>query len=497
MKNKHILLILIFIGQSNLYAQKPSEILYTYLEAASNDSAMNGSLLFSANGGVVVKKSFGYADFEKKITNSDSTLFPLASISKTFTSVAILQLKEKKKLKLDDTFAKYFVDFPFPNITIRQLLSHTSGLPDTETMLDSLIRNHKDKIFSNKDVLPALIIYASHHSLLFTPGEKWSYSTFGFDLLALLVEKVSHQSFPKYVQKHIFQPAGMTHSYIQTNLAQTKEANRTSNYQFNNHFEMKLQRMDTLQDWKEWTYNLTGLYGGNNVVSSTVDLYKYDEALYNGTFLTQNSLNEAFSPVKLNNGEDNQAVPGTSSGLGWFIFTDTTNGKIVWHSGSNPGVQTLLVRNITKKETYIVLQNIPSPLNVYLATLDIIKGKTVIYKKSLGFLYGQDLFTKGANYAYAHLKTLQNDSVHYVLLESEIDRIGLEFSRTKFQDNSLEAYKLNTMLFPDSWSAYNSYATILAKNPKNKDAAIWMFNKSIFLNPQNEEGKKRLENLLK
>jgi len=260
---------------------------------------------------------------------------------------------------------------------------------------------------------------------------------------------------------------------------------------------MKLQLMDTLPDWKEWTYNLSGLYGAGNVVSNTVELFKYDQALYNGTLLNQNSLNEAFTPVKLNNGENNKAVPGTSYGLGWFIFTDTTNGKIVWHSGAAPGVQTLFARNITKKEAYIVLQNIPNWVTVYRSTLDIIKGKEVVYKKSLAFLYGQDLFAKGANYAYAHLKALQDDTTDYELLESEMDRIGLEFSRTKLKDNSLEAYKLNTMLFPNSWSAYNNYAIVLARVPNNKEAAIWMLKKSIFLNPENEEGKKRLEDLLK
>lgn len=496
MKNKLLLLIVFSVGQLNLCAQKTSEILYNYLEAASNDNEMNGSLLFSTNGEIVYKKSFGYADFEKKIPDSDSTLFQLASVSKTFTSVAIMQLKEKNKLKLDDHFVKYFPDFPFPTITIRQLLSHTSGLSDD--IFDSLINKQKDKIFTNNDVMPALQLYASHHSLLFTPGERWSYASVGFELLALLVEKLSHQSFPEYVQKYIFQPAGMTHSYIQTNLSQTRDKNRSTNYQFNNHFEMKLQLMDTLPDWKEWTYNLTGLYGAGNVVSNTVDLFKYGEALFNGKLLNQNSLNEIFTPVKLHNGENNKAVPGTTEGLGWFIFTDTTNGKIVWHSGAAPGIQTLFARNITKKETYIVLQNIPSWVTVYHSTLDIITGKTIVYKKSLGFLYGQDLFTKGANYAYAHLRTLQNDTTHYQLLEPEIDRIGLEFSRVRsFQDNSLEAYKINTMLFPDSWKTYNNYALVLARNPKNKDAAIWMFKKSIFLNPENEDGKKRLEDLLK
>lgn len=491
------LFFILIVTQFTLHAQNVPETLYNYLASASTDNGINGNLLFASNGAISFKKSFGYASFENKKLNTDSTLFPLASVSKTFTAVAVLQLKEKGKLKLDDPFIKYFPDFPYQNITIRQLLSHTAGLPDMEAVLDSLVNKMPDKFFTNAVILPALKIYAAHHSLLFQPGESWRYSNVGFQLLAILVEKISKEPFALYMAKHIFKPAGMTSSYIQTNLSQTQESNRTVNYQYNNHFEMRLQRMDTLKDWKEWTYNLTGLYGSSSVVSNTIDMLNYDKALYNGTLLKQISLKEAFTPVKLNNGENNKAIAGASYGLGWFIFTDTSNGKIVWHSGSNPGVTTLFVRNITKNETYIILQNITCPQTVYFESLNIIKGKELTYKKSLGFIYGQDLYQKGANYALAHLLTLQVDSLHYALAETEIDRIGLEFSRTKFQEYSLEAYKLNILLFPNSWKAYANYAIALSNKKENAEAAVLMFQKSLLLNPANEDAKKRLGNLLK
>lgn len=497
MKFKLAIFFSLLVLNFSLYAQKEPEVLNLYLTAAAEDNSINGNFLVASNGEIAFKKSFGYSNFETKTLNKDSTLFPLASISKTITSVAVLQLKEKGKLKLDDPVIKYLPDFPFATITIRQLLSHTSGLPDMEIVLDSLVNKHPDKIFTNADVLPAIKLFAGSHSLLFKPGENWRYSNLGFQLLAVLVEKISKQPFHQYAKKNIFQPAGMSGSYVQTTLSQTQENYRTVNYQYNNHFEMRLQKMDTLKDWKEWTYNLTGLYGSNNVVSIMIDLLKYDQALYNGTLLTQNSLDEAFTPVKLNNGENNKAVNGASSGLGWFIFTDTSNGKMVWHSGSNPGVTTLFVRNITKNQTYIVLQNVTGQQSVYSGILDIIKGKSLTYKKSIAFLYGQDLYLKGPNYALAHLKVRMDDSLNYSLAEFEMDRIGLEFSRTKYQDYSLEAYKLNTLLFPYSWRAYANYAIALSTKTENKEAAILMFQKSLSLNPENADAKKRLANLLK
>jgi CubicO group peptidase (beta-lactamase class C family) len=481
----------------NLSAQDIAGTLNNYLAAAAADHSMNGNILVADGGEIKIKKSFGYSNFEDTILNKDATLFPLASISKTFTSVAILQLKERGKLRLDDPFIRYFPDFPFSTITIRQLLSHTSGLPDMEAVFDSLVNKNPGKIFTNADVLPALKIYAGNHLLLFQPGETWRYSNIGFQLLAILVEKISNESFALYIEKNIFRPAGMINSYVQTNLSQAQEANRTTNYQYNNHFEMRLQKMDTLKDWKEWTFNLTGLYGSNNVISNTIDLMHYDQALYNGALLQKASLDEAFTPMQLNNGEKNKAIAGASAGLGWFIFNDTTNGKIVWHSGSNPGVTTLFARNISKKQTSIILQNVTGAQRVYSETLDIIKGKMLTYKKSAGFVYGQDLYQKGTDYATAHLKTLEADSIHFVLLEAEIDRIGLEFSRTKFQELSLEAYKINTILFPNSWKANCNYAIALSNKKENKEAAILLFQKTLLLNPSNADAKKRLDTLLK
>lgn len=446
------LLIILFLALKvfNAFAQAP-QWFSAYIEKAADHQEINGNVLIGQQGKVVYKRSFGYADIAQKKSLTNDTQFPLASISKTFTSTAILQLKEAGKINIDAPLAKYLPKFPYPNIIIRQVLSHTSGLPDTDELLDSLIAASPSKIFTNEDIIPAMQWYSKHKTLRFQPGERWGYSSAGYSLLAMLVEKISRMPFADYLKQHIFLPAGMTISYLQTSLNQTKEVNRTKNYIYNNHYEVKLQFVDTLADRREWTYNQTGCYGGNNVVATAADLFKYDEALYNGKLLKPATLDEAFTPVKLNNGQTNQAIAGTSSGLGWFIFTDTTAGKIVWHSGSNPGVTTLLARNITTNESYIVLLNLALSNPVYQDMLSLIKHQHVTYRQPLGFIYARELFNDGPDYALAHLQTLKTDTA-YVLTKADMDRTALEFSRNrKLQDHTLETHRVNLLLFPNDW----------------------------------------------
>lgn len=256
---------------------------------------------------------------------------------------------------------------------------------------------------------------------------------------------------------------------------------------------MKLLQMDTLPDWKEWTYNLTGLAGGNNVVSSVTDLLKYDRTLYAGKLLKPAALEEAFTPSNLNNGESNKAIPGYSTGLGWFVSTDESLGKIVQHTGANPGVSTIILRNTTKKQCVIILQNVQSPPTSATDAMNILNGKPVKYKKSLAFIYARDAFERSSEYALAHFNELKDNTDEYSLSEEEMDRVGLEFSRIgKLQTQSLAAYKLNTQLFPKSWRTFNNYGNALWRNGK-KEESLTEFKKSLELNPNNENAQEKLK----
>jgi hypothetical protein len=148
------LLLLLMLTAIGARGQDVMQTLNRYLDQASRNHEFNGNILLAQDGKVLYKKSYGYRDIANQIPLNDSALFPLASISKTFTAVAVLQLMEKGKLKLDDTYQTYFPEFPYPAITIRQLLSHTSGLPDLDVLYDSSVAHNagiKDIHLENKE----------------------------------------------------------------------------------------------------------------------------------------------------------------------------------------------------------------------------------------------------------------------------------------------------------------------------------------------------------
>ncbi|MEJ7680081.1 MAG: serine hydrolase domain-containing protein [Segetibacter sp.] len=494
---------LIILSGTNVFCQNIPQRLDTFFNSLNKYNQINGGVLVAENGSVLYKKAFGFADFENKIPNDKNTKFTLASVSKIFTSTAILQLRDKGKLKLDDPFMKYFSDFPYPDITLRNLLSHTSGLPDYNLYEDQINKN-PNKIFSNKDILPSLKLW--NKPLSFKPGEKWEYSNTNFCLLALLVEKLSDLVFEEYLQKFIFNPAKMNDTYFQADILHSNDKNRSNNYEYPFLYSPNLENVDSLKKYRWRLYNASGFVGQGNIITTTQDLLKFDNLLYAGNILKSTTLTEAFTPTKLKSGMNANANVGmgkASYALGWFIFADTSLGKIVWHTGGQPGGLSIFLRNITKKQTVIMFDN-AFHKNLYgdgVNVMSILNNKpVVIYKKSLTKDYGCTLVEKGIDAAYCKLEELKADSAHYYLSEEDTNDLGLQLlyepSFKGHDELSLEVLKLNTLLFPNSFNTYDSYGEALAKTGK-KDEAIFMYRKSVKLNPQNDGGKKALEELQK
>jgi CubicO group peptidase (beta-lactamase class C family) len=319
-----------------------------------SDPAMhfNGTVLVAENGHIIYDKSIGFADIDKKVLNSASTHFQLASLSKVFTAIAVIQLKENGRLTLDDPLVKFLPDFPYPAITIRQLLSHTSGLPDFE-IFQSYADRFSNKPLSNRDLIPALIKWGK---LVAPPGTRWSYSSVGMGLLALLVEKISGLSFPQYVSDHIFKPAGMNNSYVYIPDSPKPDSQLAILYANPGSSSPVLSSGDTVRTNPADPFQR--ILGPGLVVSSAEDLLHFSQAIYDGKLLRDVNQEEMFTPVKLSNGSVAQ-LPNAPlyAGLDWGIDIDSSAGKVVSHTGGNPGISTILLLNLRTHKTVIVLEN--------------------------------------------------------------------------------------------------------------------------------------------
>lgn len=501
-KSLFVVLLAIQITGLSVSAQDRSKILDSFFTAASNGQELNGNVLVAEKGTVLYKRSFGYADKEGKQLNSDSSVFQLASISKTFVAIAVLQLKEKGVIHLDDRFIKYFPDFPYPAVTLRQMLSHTSGLPDY-SVFKEMVTQYPDRVCTNEDIIPQM--RAQKMPLLFTPGDKWSYCNLNFDLLVLLVEKITKRRFEDYIKKNILVPAGMNHTYIKTPLINAAHlANEAYNYDYPFLFSERSVRVTesfSLPRFKIYYYNLSGLVGDGCFYSTTEDLYKYDKALYEGKLLKPSTLEEALTPARLNNGDPANADIGigkASYGLGWFIFEDSSAGKIVWHTGGAAGCWTIFLRNVTKKQLVVLLENTEAPgtYKAGVSAMNLLNDKPVVSaKRSLVRPYGINLVSKGIDLAIGRLQEQRGDSANYYLSQREMNSLGYQLLSNGYEAQALEAFKLNTLLFPNSGNAFDSYGEALLKCEK-KEEAILMYKRSILLDPGNKEGKKILDGLL-
>jgi CubicO group peptidase (beta-lactamase class C family) len=481
-------LILISVLATQAAAQNRQNDIDRFFSTLSQNQQFNGNVLIAEDGKIVFEKSFGYADFSTKRANTSYSSFPIASITKTFTSTAILQLKEKGKLKLTDPVVKYLPGFPYSTVTIRHLLSHTAGMPIYDSLFFYLIPQHPDTVFTNADIIPASI--AKKAPLVFQPGDRFSYNNVNYNVLALVIEKISGLSYGTYLQKFIFNPAGMTSSSL-SKFNTRDDKNLSRMYRPKHFYSTKMERADTLAE-----FNIMfrfAFQGHGEMISTARDLLKYDQALYNGTLLSSVTLEEAFTPVTLNNGQDNVQ----RYGLGWIISEDTSMGKIVKHDGGIPGGRLMLLRNITKHQTVILLDNTSDNV-VPLAdmALSILNGQKVAKpKKSGARSFGIALADYGLKAGNAFLKKIEKDTLNYYFNEDEMNSLGYAFLSSNKDAEAETVFKQNTLLFPLSWNAFDSYGEVLLKRGRKQDA-VKMYRKSIELNPGNENGKKVLEQVL-
>jgi CubicO group peptidase (beta-lactamase class C family) len=480
----------------SIAAQTLTTRLDSLFTVLANEDRLNGNVLVAEKGKIVYQKSFGLADIENTKPNTLTTAFQLASLSKPFTAIAILQLAEKGKLNIDDTYARYFPAFPYPNITVAQLLSHSSGLSDQD--LAQAIRafeKRQGRHHTNADLVPLLA--GAKAKLKLNPGEKWWYSNLGYELLANLVEKQSGLSFGLYVQKNILKPAGMEQTYLRLSPKDNRPY-QANNYDYPNRYSPQRQRIDlTGDDYTE------GTFGHSNMYSTTGDLFKLTQSLLSGRLIGITTLKRAITGTQLSGGKPNDVwlnIGGLGEavdGLGWFILKNESTGKIVFHAGGMSGAVTILLFNHEKQQAVIILDNTGSE-GIYKNAqnaLRILNNEPIqTAKRNLAKLYGRVLISKGTDAAASLLLSLRGDTTGYILNENDLNNLGYALLEDKHKEQALECFKLNCLLFSQSDNVFNSYGDALEQSGRVEEAAR-MYRRSIELNPENEDSKKALQRL--
>jgi CubicO group peptidase (beta-lactamase class C family) len=290
----------------------------------------NGGILVAKNGEVLFEDYQGYSNPSTKDTITPETTFHLASVSKTFTGMAIVKLWEENKLNLDDSLQVFFPQFPYHGISVRMLLNHRSGLPNyVYFMVED--RAWRRRLATNNDMLQFMI--EKRPNLYSYPNRGFHYCNTNYALLALIIEKVSGQTFPEYMKNTVFTPLGMKNTFI---FSLKDSADYHPSFQPNNR-PFGLESMDCV-------------YGDKNVYSTPRDMLLWDKALYSNRYITQSAYEEATKPYSFER-------PGTHNyGLGWRLML-LPNAKIVYHNGWWHGNNTSFTRLVNDTATIIILGN--------------------------------------------------------------------------------------------------------------------------------------------
>ena len=358
MKRHTFLLILLIVKVNVLPAQVTARFdsLFNTLYKQGN---FNGCVLVAVKGKPVYERALGYANFAKHQPLTNTTMFELASVSKQFTSMAIMQLHQAKKLRYNDNLTKYFPQLHYHGITISNLLHHTSGLQDFADLDKQLV--NVNRINYNQDILSTLIKH--NPSLLFKPGEHFNYSNTNYVLLALIIEKLSGTSFSSYMDKNIFRPLGMSNTKV---YAQRAEKHQIKNYAYGFVYNPRNGGFiinDSLAANSD-QYHFDGISGPYGISSTTEDMLKWDQALYTDKLVSKKEQDSAYAPSKLND-HTIAAMDGFTYGFGWLISPeDEHTGKTYFHTGGLIGYESILIRYPEKNKTIIILTNTWNTVNI-------------------------------------------------------------------------------------------------------------------------------------
>lgn len=439
----------------------------------------NGAVLVAFDGKPVISKGYGFSDFEGRIKNSPNTIFDTGSLTKQFTAAAILKLEMQGKLSTDDKITKYFRNVPpdKAGITIHQLLRHSAGfrggiggdfdrIPEAEFI---------EKVFASE--------------LRFPAGTRYSYSNIGYSLLALIVEKVSGQTYEQYLYENLWKPAGMeTTGYTRPDFDKKLIA---AGYRNDERWGKPTEKL--------WDKDAPFLHlkGNGGVLSTTLDLFRWDQALTSDKILSKAAKEKYFSPA-LRADENKDAFYA----YGWHITKTERNTRRVWHNGTNRIFYAEFYRYPDDRVTIILMTNkslnsdndtgrilseiifdanykpvIPIPNNA---------ANRALTDESIRLALEKGAAAAIENYRRRNKKT--------ELLENVLYAKGIDLIESDKPKEAVEIFKLSTYAFPNSSLAFEGLGeAYLAAG--DKKSALENYRKSLRLDPRNGNSRDAVKKL--
>ncbi|WP_158605923.1 serine hydrolase [Taibaiella sp. KBW10] len=293
----------------------------------------NGSVLLGQKGKILYKRYFGMANRSANLPLSSDISSQLASTSKPFTATAVLWLYQNKYLDIELPVNVYLKDFPYSNVTVKMMLDQRSGLPDYTKV--GLPKWAAKAPMYNIDLQRYIATYKP--KLMFTPNTRFNYSNTNYALLARIIEEVSGMSYKQFMQELIFDPLGMTHTFVYDPKDDYSSRKLTTSYKFN-----WAVHDNTHED---------GVYGDKGIYSTVEDMYRWDQSFYNNDILSDKMQHLAIT------GCSNEMKGMKNYGLGWRMYDFENGRKLVYHNGWWHGNNTVFYRYIQDNTTVIVLGN--------------------------------------------------------------------------------------------------------------------------------------------
>lgn len=454
----HVLLICC-IGAFGLTTERTSEIA-KLMSTLHERGQFNGAILVARQGKTIYRGAFGKANVQTGADFTPETPSNIGSVTKQITAMSIMILAERNKLSYDDPVSKYIPEFSrsthFSKITLRHLLTHTSGMPDYGDLAID------DSGLDQKGLIAALL---KKEDAFAVPGLRYRYSNPGYALLAMVVERASGKRFGDFLEQEIFKPLGMSNTFVYDSPGKKTARAAVAYGQFG--------EVDDAAP--------TSIPGDGGLYSTVDDLFKWDQTLYTDKLVPQSTLSEAFTPGKVREGT-------STYGFGWNVVQEGST-KYLWHQGSQGGFRAFIERRLTERVTVIMLTNKGNSkrLDINTAIQNILAAKPYVLPKQSGAekLHKtiQESGIQAALHTYDALKNAKN--ADYDLGESELNALGYQLLYgDKRVSDAIAIFELNTKEHPTSSNAFDSLGEAYQAHGE-KDHALNSYKTAVKLDPSN------------